>query len=254
MLKRLLRSSRGTPSPAATELPTAIRHRNLNLPVKRSNEGLQDDATYLNSAADQIGRIAKWLPADGTIVDFGCGQGRLLNGLLYTETSFGGYCGVDIDKDAIAWCVTHLSYPSVNASFIWYNGNNARYNADGIAVPDIPSSDNAASVIFANSVFSHLEPEDVSRYADILKRKLTSGGAFYLTAFVEEGVEPVAYDPKGYYDDGPTPRRPLTRVRYEKEHFLSLVTSAGLKLVEYHQNGIARTGQSELIFQVADGS
>lgn len=260
MLRRMIRKLKGKEPAPAAPAPAApasvpedfVTYEGLVLPRKRSNLGLRDEATYVASAVEQIEPLSDRLKPNSRILDFGCGQGRFLIGLRHLQMPFGAYLGIDIDKDSVGWCIRRLSDTDQNVAFAWYNGNNARYNDGGIEVSDVPVPNGFADLIFANSVFSHLEPHDVESFPRILRPKMATGGTFYLTAYVEENVEQVAYDPEGYYDPGNKKLRPLQIVRYERSFFIDSFKRAGFELEDLRQNGITRTGQTELIFRATE--
>jgi len=222
-------------------------YRGLRLPVRRSNQGMSDNATYLDETAKQLGGYLGKGGDDVVLLDFGCGQGRLLNGMMHGQVGFGEYVGVDVDPASLGWCVRHLTYDR-NIAFVWYNQANARYNASGESYDGIPVKDGYFTHIFSNSVFSHLDEADVIKYAGLLRGCVSKGGRFYLTAFTEEGVEDFAENPEGYMGQRAN-GTPLHRVRFNKDYFISIFTTRGWEVEEYRQNGIARTGQSELVFR-----
>ena len=61
---------------------------------------------YINSAIEQIEMLLheKLLDKNTELLDFGCGQGRLLNGLEYLKVKIIQYMGIDTDEISINWC------------------------------------------------------------------------------------------------------------------------------------------------------
>ena len=222
-------------------------YRGLRLPVRRSNQGMSNNATYLEETAAQVGAFLGKGDDSIRLLDFGSGQGRLLNGLMSGGIKFAEYVGVDVDAKSLGWCIRNLTYDR-DIAFVWYNQSNARYNREGESYDGLPVKDGYFSHVFSNSVFSHLDEGDVIKYAGLLRGAVPEGGRLYLTAFTEEGVENFAENPDGYMGaSGNT--SPLHRVRFNKEYFISIFEERGWALDEYRQNGIARTGQSELVFR-----
>jgi SAM-dependent methyltransferase len=221
---------------------------NLRLPKRRSNQGLSDNTIYLKETESQIDELKKYAPEEALkILDFGSGQGRLLNGLIYTNTNFEEYVGIDIDADSVEWCLRNLKYEK-NISFVWYNQINARYNPAGKPVESLPIKNSSYNIIFANSVFSHLTESDARRFAKLLRKAISDTGVFYLTAFTEVDVPNVEENPDGYmgaFND----TSPLHRVRFDKDYFIDIFQSEGWVLCSYHQNGIERTGQSTILLK-----
>ncbi len=219
----------------------------LRLPLRRSNHGLKSDEAYLHSVAEQIEPIRTWFSPSARVLDFGCGQGRLLNGLIFHGIGFGQYLGCDVNAASVAWCVSNLSYPSRPVSFLWTNARNDRYNPHGASSGTLSLVDDGFDVIFSNSVFSHFETEDLVAYAQVLFRKLAPGGVFYLTAFTEPGVADCEVNPDGYFETAA--RNPaLLRVRFNDAFFLKQFQDAGFRLLRHDHRGIARSQQSVYCF------
>ena len=226
--------------------------QNLRLPVHRSNRGLQDNQAYLTSIRQQIAHISDYLGADVSVLDFGCGQGRLLNGLVHSGTDFGSYLGVDLNPASIAWCCRNLSYAGLNTAFLWYNYHNQRYNAAGDRKTFLPLPKGCFDLAFASSVFTHLDDTDLGHVAMELFCKIRPGGHLYLTAFLEEAVDPVTINPEGYLGSKGAVDTPLHWVRYEKTYFLNRFAQAGFVKVPGEDgagNLIERSGQRWVVFQ-----
>ena len=222
-----------------------IHFEGVNLSVSRSNENLSDNRSYLESGVEQINHLVKFeLINDNTkILDFGCGQGRFLNSLIFNNTKFQEYTGLDTSKKAIDWCKKHLLY-SNNISFIHLSAANARYNPTEKELKPLPFRNNEFDLIFLNSVFSHMIASDISFYLSEFYKVLNTEGKVYLTAFVEENVPDVEENPEDYIAKSVGA---LHRVRYEKEFFYSLVNNANFKVIEYHHQLIDRTKQSVFV-------
>jgi ubiquinone/menaquinone biosynthesis C-methylase UbiE len=106
-----------------------------------------------------------------TLVDFGCGNGRLaVHAVQYLQG--GSYVGIDISKsflvaarhriDAVgsATCDVRLLHQTTEAFDV---------------------EDGAADFICAYSVFTHMEPEDLYRYLVALRRIIKNGGQALLS-------------------------------------------------------------------------
>jgi SAM-dependent methyltransferase len=223
-----------------------VEYKGVRLPVRRSNQALSNNQEYIEETKRQISMFLENSTDGKTVLDFGCGQGRLLNGLIYTKSRFSEYVGLDVDYKSVGWCIRNLRYTQ-SISFIWYNQSNSRYNKTGENYAGIPVKDNYFSHVFANSVFSHLNENDLVKYAGLLRKSIRVKGRLYLTAFTEEKVEKCAVNPDGYMG-AKSDTSPLHRVRYNKQYFINIFEQNGWRLEEYSQNGIGRTGQSELLF------
>lgn len=234
---------------AMTEDPDHLAHAGLTLPRRRSNEGLDDAQAYLASAAEQI----RWLQAADALhpatrlLDFGCGQGRLVNGLAWTGTPVADYLGIDTNRTAIDWCQRHLSGYRAPYRFLHLPAHNARYNPGAEERPALPLENGAVDLVFLNSVFSHMLADDVRFYLGEFRRVLAPRGRLYLTAFIEDGVPAVEENPAGYRGEH---HGALHRVRYERGFFLGMLEAGGFECLRFEHEGITRTGQSVVLAAV----
>jgi SAM-dependent methyltransferase len=118
-------------------------------------------------------RIAEILEAAGhplsrhrTILDFGCGPGRLA-ACIHDLHPRARIHACDIDPEAIAWAADAL-------------GDVARFHVNG-AEPPLPFADESFDLIYAISVFTHL-PEDLQHaWLAELRRVLKPGGILLTT-------------------------------------------------------------------------
>ena len=165
----------------STKLPGDFR-----LPETRSNEGLQSDRAYKDSALELVKELARAMPmlASKTVLDFGCGQGRLAYGLLFNGSLDIKYIGVDANESSIAWCKKNIHSVHSDFEFIHCNSHNARYNPEGEDFKILPLEQNCVDVIFLNSVFSHMLENDVTGCLKDFRRVIKDSGRVYLTAHV----------------------------------------------------------------------
>ena len=107
-------------------------------------------------------------PTD-TVVDFGCGTGRLAVPLV-PELKGGHYIGIDIAQsmlDKAARVVAHR-VPSPPCSLSWVKQTTADFRLE----------DDSVDVMCAFSVFTHMEHEDAFRYLESARRVVRPGGKF----------------------------------------------------------------------------
>lgn len=229
-----------------------IPFKGLNLPITRSNEGLNNEDDYLNSIKEQIDylKINGFICDSSQILDFGCGQGRFLNGLIYTKTKFSNYTGIDTSKNSIEWCLNYLNYNN-SINFIHLPSYNARYNKDVVGLMELPFAKEKFDLIFLNSVFSHMISKDIVFYLKEFYSCLKSSGFLYLTAFVEQNVPPEEENPQDYLSIS---SGPLHRVRYEKHFFFDLINKNGFEVLIFLHQYIERTKQSVIVLKKTNNS
>lgn len=136
--------------------------------------GLRDAESFLGSAAvdagffekEALGREHKSFRDFGSILDFGCGCGRLIRTLRPLCDQWVSLHGTDIDRDAIQWCKDNIA----DATF-FLNGEN----------PPLPFAEKTFDLIYACSVFSHLDADHQFRWLGELQRIMKPGGYLLLT-------------------------------------------------------------------------
>ncbi len=218
------------------------------LPAKHLRFGgpeFKDDTFFLASGRREAQRLIEkcGVTSESSILDVGCGVGRLPIGILSHMENPPQYWGIDVDKDSINWCARYIARDQSRFHFERVNVLNRRYNPDGRMFGDgfhLPHADCAFGVIYLYSVFSHMMPEDIKAHLCEFRRLLEPAGRIFLTAFVEEGVPQVMENPPGYRMNW---SGALHCVRYEKEFFESLVASAGFE-VRIFEYGNETDGQS----------
>ncbi|KAG8467829.1 hypothetical protein KFE25_006881 [Diacronema lutheri] len=207
----------------------------------------RDNEHYLRTAEAEAERIVKRcaLPHGGTVLDVGCGQGRLAIGLLRTAPRGSiSYLGVDVDRSSVSWCAKHLANKSFR--FAHVDVENARYNPTGqlqLEVSpfrfDVP--DRSVDLIYAYSVFSHMELKQIEVYLAEFKRVLKQSGTIFLTTFIEDGLDqPFEVNPRGY---AVPISGPLHVVRFDRRFWAKTVANAGLRIREL-EHGVEANGQS----------
>lgn len=120
---------------------------------------------------------AGWSPAPGMrALDFGCGCGRTLAWLR--EAAPGAeFDGVDVDAEAIAWCRANLPW--------------ARFEAT-TSNPPLPFADATFDLVYAISVFTHLDAPAQAAWLRELGRVLKPGGVLLFTVHGEAAWIPLS--------------------------------------------------------------
>jgi SAM-dependent methyltransferase len=158
----------------AAALPVRLRHRGLAIPPGRLIHlvaGSEDVRWFLDSGAvaaaslrELLARNGVRLGGVGSLLDFGCGVGRVIRhwDQLHGVTIH----GTDYNPDLVAWCREHLAF----ARF-------GRNTLDG----RIDLSDGSIGFAYALSVFTHLPEPDHRHALSELRRVVRPGGHLAFT-------------------------------------------------------------------------
>lgn len=109
-------------------------------------------------------KVGKDFASFGDVLDFGCGCGRTL---LWFSDRPPRLHGTDIDAEAISWCRTNLRF----ADSFAVNGR----------LPPLDYPSETFDLVYAVSVFTHLNEEYQFRWLEELKRVTRPGGIVLLT-------------------------------------------------------------------------
>lgn len=122
-----------------------------------------------------------------TVLDVGCGVGRMAVPLIEYLGPSGRYEGFDIMRANVVWCRRAIARRWPNFRFQHADIFNREYNPRG-STPcgefRFPYSDNTFDFAFLTSVFTHLMPPDAAHYLRELGRVLKPGGRSLATFFL----------------------------------------------------------------------
>jgi SAM-dependent methyltransferase len=131
-----------------------------------TDEHVRNMVAALDEASFSIGNAS-------TILDFGCSNGRMMR-RLPNHTSASDIWGVDISAPHLLWAKLNLS-PPFNFVVNTY-------------VPHLPFTDRRFDLIYAGSVFTHIDDLALSWFAE-LARVLTDDGRLYITIHDEHTIQ-----------------------------------------------------------------
>jgi SAM-dependent methyltransferase len=121
-----------------------------------------------------------------SVLDFGCGCGRVARLLLQQHRVPDRYVGVDLHAGMIRWCAANLAPHHDGFEFHHHDIANATFNpGDGkpLHLP-LPVPDDWATLLVAHSVFTHVLPASVDHYLAETARVLRPGGQAMTTWFL----------------------------------------------------------------------
>jgi SAM-dependent methyltransferase len=161
-------------------LPIRARLERQGLPLPPAQliylvSNTEDVAWFLDSGARAAAQLREVLARHGAalenlgaVLDFGCGVGRVLR--HWADLKGPMLCGTDYNPALIAWCRKHLPFAEFQVNGL----------ETGLGWPDA-----SFDLIYALSVFTHLDEPLQSFWIDALTRALRPGGYLFLTTHGE---------------------------------------------------------------------
>ncbi len=169
------------------------------------------------------------------VLDFGCGSGRVIRNFQDAPASCQLY-GTDIDSEQISWCKKNLPH------VLW--------STNGYQ-PPLPYADNTFDLIYAISVFTHLNEEFQHSWLRELRRIAKPGGTIILTVLGEHSISQLAPSHQSrihsygfLFLTGATGRLKLDKLpdfyqmAYHTQEYIRREWSAYFEVIRYVERGI----------------
>lgn len=165
--------------------------------------------------------VRRHLPPRGSVLDIGCGCGRLAR-VLAADPTLGGYVGFDCIAASITWCQTHIvsGFAGKRCEFHHVDARSAEYNPAGtVRSQDVrfPCGSASMDAVVAASLFTHLLEADAARYLREIARVLKPRGVALLTIRATAAA-------------GETYAGNESCIDVDRRHFLAMAREAGLEL------------------------
>jgi SAM-dependent methyltransferase len=122
-----------------------------------------------------------------TVLDVGCGIGRIAYQLTDYLAPPGSYEGFDIVKMGIDWCQQRITPRFPQFRFQQADVYNFHYHPAGQQQAieyRFPFADEQFDFVFLTSVFTHMPPDEVAHYVAEVARVLKPGGRVFVTFFL----------------------------------------------------------------------
>ena len=192
MVKRTLRGSiHATLCDLSDFVWRLVRGKLRTIPPRRLRDvgGSDFEATgqeFLGRFVEQGG-----LQHTDSVLEIGCGCGRMalpLTGYLNDE---GQYVGMDIVEPSIHWCQRHITSRHPSFRFYHVDLDNPRYNVGSQSASDyvFPFEDGTFDFVFLTSVFTHMRPKDMENYTGEIARLIRPDGRTLITCFLLNGTQ-----------------------------------------------------------------
>ena len=204
-----------------------------------------------------------------SVLDYGCGCGRLALPLLEQMQGAGKYVGIDIIPDLIDFCISEISTIYSNSQFIRVDAQNSHYSK---WLNNIRSNDynlahlaetecQSYSLITAFSVFTHMPKREMALNLNLLSNLLQPNGKIILSMFlinsfthscIESGISMISFNRNSFklnqhifYADQ---KDPMAAVGVTEDFLFDIASESGLTVTDIHY-GRWRGRPSELSFQ-----
>lgn len=229
-----LRDWKDRQNPAYIPVPPAqLRHRVHGSLDKESF--LQSGKILAQNICDLCAIVERDIYSFEQILDFGCGCGRVIRNFQDAPASCRLY-GTDIDSELVSWCKNYLPH--------------IRWSTNGYQ-PPLPFSDNTFGLIYAISVFTHLDEKLQHAWLRELRRIAKPGATIILTVHGENCINKLAssYQSRihrnGFlFKTGATGRLKLDKLpefyqtAYHTQKYIHREWSAYFDVVRYLERGI----------------
>ena len=151
----------------------------------RQAVGPTDPAAFDNPSREPI---FPDLPASAyrSVLDFGCGCGRLARQMIQQEPQPQEYLGIDLHPVMVEWCRNNLEPLVPCFEFRHHDVEYPTWNP-GEGKPDtapFPAADGSRTLVIAHSVFTHLIQAHAEHYLGEVSRVLAEDGFFESTWFL----------------------------------------------------------------------
>lgn len=226
--------------PLRAKLRGFLKRSGDNLPPTSLNYVGNPNYVSGHGTFNHLTRIGGMRP-DDSILDIGCGNGRVAMLIKDFLSEQGSYRGFDIVKSGIDWCNANIA--SEQMRFTCVDVYNLLYNPNGRIQSNeltFPYRDELFTFVFANSVFTHMLPNGMRQYLKEIRRVSKQGMRGYLTFFLlnESSIAMhetgrAAHRFPHCFDGYRTLRKRIGRegmVAYEEQAAINAIKDAGLEI------------------------
>jgi SAM-dependent methyltransferase len=143
-------------------------------------------------------RMLGGLGSRSSVLEIGCGLGRIAFPLRYVLGPEGRYEGFEIAREKVEFLQGAFTPRHPRFRFTWADVHNTYYNREGSRPGSeyaFPYPDGSFDLVYAASVFTHLLPEVAARYLEETARVLRPGGRAVLSFFLLDFYDPSAPRP-----------------------------------------------------------
>ncbi len=180
------------------------------------------------------------LQAHHSVLDVGSGIGRMAVALTDILSEQGRYEGFDVVKKGVLWSQKHISsrYPNFHFRYIDLGNDLYKSSHNNAADFTFPYEEDQFDCVVVISVFTHMLPEEVSRYLKEISRVMKSGGQCLATFFIlNEDSKSLMQQQQHFnfpHERGHyrlmSERVQSANVAFEEEYLKKVIKEAGLRI------------------------
>jgi SAM-dependent methyltransferase len=191
--------------------------------------GTTDESMFDNPDGSMV---FPYIPAElfDSVVDFGCGCGRVARMLVQQRPRPRRYVGVDLHRGMVAWAQRNLAPCAPGFEFVHHDVRMDLFNpGDKPEVLPLPVPDDFATLVIAISVFTHIVERNVEFYVRELRRVMRPNAALLSTWFLFDKSEfPMMQDSQNalYINDAD----PTNATIFDRTWLRDMMRDAGLVL------------------------
>jgi SAM-dependent methyltransferase len=189
--------------------------------VLRAASSVEELDAFLAIGEAWAGLVTWFLPPNATLLDVGCGCGKLAR-FLYLNPSL-RYVGVDLFLPGIVWCRKAFEpLASERFRFEHFDGYSPAYNPEGTIDPleyRWPCEDRGIDVVVCASLFTHLLEPMCRHYLQEIRRVLRPSGRAILSIHTQPAV--------GTRFSGDE-----SRIDADPEYFIAIAGQCGLRVLQ----------------------
>lgn len=249
-----------------------LRNRFMPVPPAERNQSAQKGTDFLGVGLAMLSLlIREGLTPQSSLLDLGCGIGRLAIPATQYLDHEGSYLGIDINLSAIAWCHENITQKYPKFEFAVLNARNdhyrhkAEYGQQPLSRASLPiQAGRRFDAISMFSVFTHLLWADAEWYIQLFHSLLNPNGFALTTWFLinditRKGIESgrtrwdfdLSTSGPAYLHKGQ--EKYSQAIAHDEHAILMLAERSGLLLRQPPKLGgwhIGHTGQDVLIFSL----
>ncbi len=190
---------------------------------------------------------------NSSLLDLGCGYGRLPYAMIASLNYTGQYLGLDILPRHIRWCQDVLTSRHPHYRFAVIDVQNDRYNPQGLMDAraftfDLPAA--CFDFVCLFSVFTHMHEPEIAHYLSEILRVLKPDGKCLATFFLYDEDRLSLINAPDHLFNMPyrlndhtlyhNAADQLHAICYRKDHVLSMISGAAGKLLDCTYGAWAR--------------